>query len=70
MSALSAIPMARASRLTATYQAWRMCPGKAYPLGLYASLDEALTEGAPKCQHKDQLAVLEVGHNGKTLHVW
>lgn len=70
MNALAAIPAPRATRLASTFQAWRMCPGKAYPLGIYASLDEALAEGAPRCQHKDQLAVLETGVSGKTLHVW
>ena len=62
--------MPRATRMASTYQAWRMCPGKAYPLGLYGTLDEAVTEAAPKCQHKDQLAVLETGIAGKVLHCW
>ena len=62
--------MPRATRMASTYQAWRMCPGKAYPLGLYGTLDEAVTEAAPKCQHKDHLAVLETGIGGKVLHCW
>lgn len=70
MTALAPIRAAQAGRFSPTFRAWRMVPGKAYPIGLYADLTEALNEAAPSCQHKDQLAILESGPLGKVLHVW